>query len=91
MCLGVSREGAERKAERESQTGSVLLVQSPLVGLELMNHEIMTRAEVKRLSLNRLRPRGALRTVELLTWQLRPPGHHGGSRQSLWKRYPGLA
>ena len=40
MCtLG---EGAERDGERESQAGSTLSAQSPDVGFNFMNHEIMT-------------------------------------------------
>ena len=32
----------ERERERESQAGSALSAQEPDVGLELLNHEIMT-------------------------------------------------
>ena len=46
----VSREGAEREGDTESEAGSRLRAVStePDVGLELMNHEIMTRAKVGR-------------------------------------------
>ena len=46
MC--VSRGGAEREEDRESKAGSRLGADStePDVGLEPMNHEIMTLAEV---------------------------------------------
>ena len=37
-----SRGGSERERERESQAGSKLSVHEPDVGLDLMNHEIMT-------------------------------------------------
>ena len=36
---------SRREGERESQAGSVLSVQSPMWGLELTNHEIMTWAK----------------------------------------------
>ena len=34
--------GREREGKRESQTGSALSVQSPVMGLNLMNGEVMT-------------------------------------------------
>ena len=41
-----------RGRERESQAGSTLAVQSPTPGLDLVNREIMTWAEIKRLLTN---------------------------------------
>ena len=48
----VNRGGAERKEDTESEAGSRLGAVStgPDVGLELMNHEIMTWAEVGHLT-----------------------------------------
>ena len=45
-------EGAEREADTESKAGSRLRAVStePDAGLELMDHEIMVRAEVRRLT-----------------------------------------
>ena len=46
----MSGGGAEREGDTESEAGSRLRAVStePDAGLELMNHEIMTRAEVGR-------------------------------------------
>ena len=38
----MSRGGAEREGDTESETGSRLRAVSPDVGLELMDYEIMT-------------------------------------------------
>ena len=48
----MSRGGAERKGDTESEAGSRLQAVStePDVGLEPMNREIMTWAEVRRLT-----------------------------------------
>ena len=50
--LSLSGGGAERKGDTESEAGSRLGAVStgPDVGLELTNHEIMTWAEVGRLT-----------------------------------------
>ena len=47
-----SEEGAEREGDTESEAGSRLWVVStePNTGLELSNHEIMTRAKVRCLT-----------------------------------------
>ena len=58
--LGRSRE-RERERERETQAGSELLVQ----GLDPMNYEIMTLAEIKSQMLNRLSCPGAPRVPVL--------------------------
>ena len=46
MCVRVHEHvqgrGRGREGERESQAGSVLAEQSPYLGLDRMNHEIMT-------------------------------------------------
>ena len=44
------RRGREREGERQSQAGSRLSTE-PDVGLDLMNHEIMTGAKIKSLAL----------------------------------------
>ena len=48
----MSRGGAEREGDTESEAGSRLWAVSmePDAGLQLMNHEIMTWAEVGRLT-----------------------------------------
>ena len=48
----MSREGAEREGDTESEAGSRLWAVStePDVGLELTNYEIMAWAEVRRLT-----------------------------------------
>ena len=48
----VSRGGAEREGDTDSEAGSRLRAVNtePDAGLELMNREIMTRAEVGRLT-----------------------------------------
>ena len=48
----MSRGGAEREGDKESKAGSRLCAVStePNAGLELTNCEIMTRAEVERLT-----------------------------------------
>ena len=48
----VSGEGAEREGDTESEAGSRLqaLRAEPDTVLELMNHEIMTSAKVRRLT-----------------------------------------
>ena len=48
----LSRGGTEREGDTESETGSRLRAVStePDAGLELTNREIMTRAEVGRLT-----------------------------------------
>ena len=51
------REGErerERERENESQVGSMLSVQSPTWGSNSRNHKIMTSAETKSRTLNRL-------------------------------------
>ena len=51
----VSRGGAERLRERESQAGYTLSISAePDMGLNLMNSEIMTLGEIKSQTLNRL-------------------------------------
>ena len=46
----VSEGGAEREGDTESEAGSRLSAQSPEAALRLMNLEIMTWAEVGRLT-----------------------------------------
>ena len=48
----MSGGGAEREGDTESKAGSRLCAVStePDMGLELMNHEIMTGAEVRHLT-----------------------------------------
>ena len=54
------RGGAERKGERESQAGPMLIVQTELdVGLNPGNHKIMTWGETKNQALNWLSHPGA--------------------------------
>ena len=54
--------GAEREGDTESEAGSRLHAVStePDTGLELTNREIMTRAEIKSQSPNRLSHSGPL-------------------------------
>ena len=49
----------EREKERESQAGSVASAPEQDMGLELMNHKIMTPAETKSRVLNPLSHPGA--------------------------------
>ena len=55
--------GREREKERESQAGSVLLVDD--MGLDLTNHEIMTWVEIKSRMLNQLRHPGASMNIHI--------------------------
>ena len=55
--VGVERKG-ERIPSRLCAVGS-----EPNMGLELMNHEIMTRAYIKSWTLNQLSHPGALKTL----------------------------
>ena len=43
----MSRGGAEREGDRGSEADSVLTAVSPMLGFELTNCEIMTRAKVR--------------------------------------------
>ena len=55
-----SRErGRERERERESQAGSALSSQSPVWGSNSQTHDIMTWAEIKSQTFNRLSHPGA--------------------------------
>ena len=54
-CLPVQRE----KEERKSQAGSASASRCLITGLKLMNHEAMTRAEIKSRMLNWLSHPGA--------------------------------
>ena len=58
MCAHAcgSRRGAERKGEKQCRFHIVST--EPDVGLEPMNHEIMTRAKIKNWMFNRLSHRG---------------------------------
>ena len=50
--------GAERKGEGESQADSTINTE-PDIGLNLTNHEIMTKAKIKSQTLNQLSHPGA--------------------------------
>ena len=82
--------GREREGDRESQEGSVLLVQSPTWGLNLGNSEIMTWTETKSQMLNRLshpcsRVHGVLKQRHTSGSNSSPlPGHHGDHTVRLW-------
>ena len=56
--MHMSRGGAEREGERESQTGSLLSAE-PYAALELTNREIMTQTEIQSQRLNRQSHPGA--------------------------------
>ena len=59
--MRVSRRGAEREGDTESEAGSRLQAVStePDVGLELTDRDIMTRAEINGLTLNQWSHLGA--------------------------------
>ena len=59
------RRGRDREGKRESQAGSVLSVHSQIRGLNSRTDEVMTRAETKSQTLNRLSHPGAPKTTFL--------------------------